>query len=138
MFYETRITTPANTPQDEAKETIIKVQSGIIHRIEVQIPPGARGLSHAQIYYHEHQIFPSNLEGFFTGDNTSISFKDHFKINTLPLQLKILTWNDDDTFQHDIIIRIGILPESVLLPGLQKTAAPPSLARTIQNILGNG
>jgi len=116
MFYEERLTIPANTPEDNPTTKYLEISPGVIHRVQVVFPTGCVGLVHVQVWYEEHQLYPSNPGGSFTGDGVLIEFRDFFEITQKPYRLKLVGWNLDDTYQHTPIIRIGILPKKYLLP----------------------
>lgn len=118
MFYRYSITTPANTPITAKLHTDLKIAYGIIHLVEIQFPPGPIGLLHLHINDALHQLFPYNPDGHFSSDNVNISFREFIPVLIAPFLLTAYTWNLDDTYEHEVIIRIGILPPEVVAPWL--------------------
>lgn len=114
MIYEKTITTPANTTSSSPQVTALQIERGIIQELFIVFPPGPSGLLHLQIKYHESIIFPKTL-GDFRGDNLPLLFHNvGYPCYTEPLELALVTWNDDDTFEHDVdvyfnITRLGII-----------------------------
>lgn len=109
MFYDFAITVPAGRAESTPVEQVMKLTKGVIHRVEVQFPIGCAALAHCRIYHEEHQLFPTNPPGSFATDGYTIPIDDNFELNTEPYSLKARCWNDDDTYQHIITIRVGVL-----------------------------
>jgi len=118
MFYVYEITTPANTPASNPKETIAKLVRGVIHRVEIRFPPGPAGLLHVQIWRGGHQIYPSVTGQSFASDDETIAFDDFYELYHHPTYLRILTWNEDEYYPHTVRVRIGVLPKYVVDPRL--------------------
>jgi len=111
MIYRFGITTPANTPETAKQRTNLKITAGTIHQLDIVFPPGPQGLLHVQINRGLYQIWPSNSDESFAADNNMLSFRERQPVRSEPYKLEALTWNIDDTYDHGVIIRIGILKE---------------------------
>jgi len=116
MFYDFAITVPPNTPREKPIKQEMKLTKGVIHRIEVQFPIGCAGLVHVRLYHNEAVFLPTNPEGSFASDGYVIPIDEHFELKTEPYTLIARLWNEDDTYEHTITLRIGILPKEVLAP----------------------
>jgi len=116
MIYVSRISTPANTTEASPKETVLEVDPGIIHLLEISFPPGAAGLLHLQIFRELHQVWPSNPDADFAWDDVDSSWPEWYEIEVQPLRLLLRTWNEDDTYAHEVVVRFGLLPRAVLTP----------------------
>lgn len=108
MLYVFDFETPANTPATAKKRTALRMSAGIIQKIEIVIPPGPAHLLHLQITDGLHQVWPSNEEGDFAGDNDRIDFEDYYELLQPPFELYAYTWNEDEVYPHRVIIRIGV------------------------------
>jgi hypothetical protein len=108
MIFAPIINTPANTYETDKIRTRLDVIIGLIYQIEVYFPPGPSGLLHVQIFDSNYQIYPSDSDSSFIGDNNSFSFPDLYAKNDKPAYLDIYTWNLDDTYDHYCQIRIGM------------------------------
>jgi hypothetical protein len=86
--------------------------------VEIVFPPGCVALVGLLIKDGLHQVWPTNAGDFFQSDNERISFREHHPMLYEPFELQAITWNNDETYYHSIIIRIGILPVRVLAPWL--------------------
>jgi len=118
MFYNYEIITPANTPEANKQSKEIKLVPGIIHYVRVAFPIGSAGLLHVVIRRPGvQQLWPSNPEGSFIGDDSEYAFKEFYYI-PFPAELVIDTWNDDDTYSHSCIVGLAVLPEEAIVPEL--------------------
>lgn len=115
MIYRFGITTPANTAEANKQKTLLKLCQGVIHQIDITFPAGPAGLLKMHINRGLYQVWPNTASQVFAADDTTISFREHFELNNSPFELEAWTWNLDDTYEHDIIIRIGILKRKFIL-----------------------
>src|SRR5574341_393433 len=110
MIYETRLTIPKNTPATSPQTAVIPVHPGIVKRLEIVFPAGCVGLVHLQVFYWEHQIWPSNPDADFSGDDAHLEFEEDLEIVDLPFEFRVEGWNLDDTYEHTPIVRVLIIP----------------------------
>jgi len=115
MIYSYTISTPANTPKSAKQETKIALAKGVIHKIEIDFPPGNLGKLHVAIRGGLEQIFPSNESSDLIGDDRLISFPEYYEILTAPYEMTVETWNESLNNAHSISIRIGLLPRQYVL-----------------------
>ncbi len=118
MIFKYEISTPANTSEANAMSTPMQVSKGIIHKLDVVFPPGCQRLLHVRINRALHQVFPLNPEASFASDAETISFREYVALNAEPYELQTITWNDDETYDHTIIVRLGILRKQIIAPWL--------------------
>lgn len=122
MVFSDSITTDNGMVKVDAKETILKVTSGLIYRIEVEFPPGCSGLMHVQIFDGSYQVYPASIQDSFHSDARVIGFDDLYLKQQPPFEFKILTWNLDETWSHEIQVRIGMAHSEAFMarymPGL--------------------
>jgi len=116
LIYKFQFTIPKNTPETAKIEKTMRICPGIIHRIEIMFPPGCAALAHVEIYHHTVQMWPSNPETDFASDGETIAFREFYLIDEIPAELIAKMWNEDDTYDHTITIRIGVLPEEAVAP----------------------
>ena len=62
-----------------------------------------------------YQVWPSTVGEFFMSDNETISFNDMFLKDTAPFELQCYTYNEDDTNDHMVAIRIGLVSDDVFM-----------------------
>ena len=119
MYYVEQITTPAQTAQEDAIVTYMGMTWGYIQKVRICFPPGCVGLMHVQIYRYEQQIYPSTPGQSFAWDGFVVEFVDSYPLFTEPYELKIVTWNDDDSYEHTIQVHVE-LSEFSLVEALQR------------------
>jgi len=131
MIYSVTITTPKNTAETSPLITTIPVVKGVIHKLECDFPPGNQFLHRLRIRREGAFIFPSNASEYFTADGKVISFREHWPIVDEPFSLNVLTWNLDETYDHTVIVRLGLLRKNIITPWLmtwrERMAASTSL-----------
>ena len=127
MFYSYEITVTAALTEANASETIGKLTHGVITRVSFRPRPGHCGLCHRQVFYHEHQIAPTNRGEDLHGDEFPIEWNEFEKLDSAPYDLKIKAWNDDDAYPHTFDISFALFPEWV--------AIPVSIAQVIKDVL---
>lgn len=110
MFYDFSLTIPPNTLKSAATEQKVKLTYGIIHRVEIEFPSGCAGLVHTQVYENSHQIYPTNPDGNISSDGRAIAFSDRYELFRMPYQVRLVGWNEDDSYPHTITFRFGIIP----------------------------
>jgi len=114
VIYSWDLTTPANTPENVPKEWTLEMAYGVIHQVNIIFPAGCCGLARIKIFRGVNQVWPSNPESSFAGDDEVVSFREFFSLETKPYQLEAITWNEDDTYDHTIIVRLGLLRREYL------------------------
>lgn len=118
MIYSKLITTPANTPANTPLRTEIQLTRGVIHKVELEFPPGNQFLHRVQLIREGSFLFPTNPQGFFTSDGGIIAYRDYVEVSAEPLSLWVHSWNLDETYNHQVIIRLGVLRKKILTPWL--------------------
>ncbi len=133
-FYEFDVTSPANTLQAAPTEASANLNAGVVTHVGVQIPRGCVGLVHAQIWRADFQVWPTNPDGDFQGDDVVIEWNDEFAIEDEPTSLRLIVWNLDDSFPHTLTFRFALLP----LAEAQDRQAASGLVGRIARALGIG
>lgn len=108
MYYVEEVTTPAQTPEADAVRTIMQLGPGTIQRVRILFPPGPCGYAHVHLLRHEHQLYPTSPGQSFAWNDYTIELADSFPLDEEPYELKILTWNDDDSYKHVIQVHVEV------------------------------
>lgn len=116
MLYSIDITTPKNTPETSKKITKLKVSDGVIHKVGIVFPSGCAGLVKIQMFEGGHQFISSTEGQYLSGDGEVVTIPDFYEIKRAPRYITIKTWNEDDTYDHTLQIRIYMLPKKYLMP----------------------
>jgi len=110
MFYEFQLLTPANTPETTPIETRVKLQGGVITKAFIQFPAGCAGLAKFKCKIGNYNLWPRNETGYIAADNYVVPIDEYYELKTGINTLRFLTWNEDDTYDHTISVKIIVLP----------------------------
>jgi len=108
MIYATGITTAANGSKADPYRTVLRVNKGLIWFVEVDFPPGCMGLVNVQIFDGSYQLLPASPDKALCGDGVLLKYDDLYLKEAAPFELTIVTWNEDDLWDHTIQVRIGM------------------------------
>lgn len=84
---------------------------GVIKRVAILFPEGCAGLVHVQIYHNEQQVWPTTPGASFLGNGTYHSFEESYDLPEAWNAVRVVGWNDDDTFSHTVNIWLGEFPQ---------------------------
>jgi len=115
VIYIANITTIKNTATTALKKTTIRVTSGLVFKVEFYFPAGSAGLMGVAVFDGLYQIWPSTVGEFFTGEDQLIAFDDMYLKEQAPFELQCYTYNLDDTHQHFVSVRIGLVSAEVFM-----------------------
>ena len=84
-----------------------------MHTIYVTIPPGSAALVHAQLRASSYFILPRNEDKSIVGEHVNVPYSEWLELKSAENDLTLVTWNEDDTYAHDVRMLIGVLPKVV-------------------------
>jgi len=113
MFYVFPITIPANTPETAKQLTTLQLTRGTIKRVNIEFPAGHVGLTHIFIRRGLYQVWPSNPDANFKSSNETIAWEEEYELDSAPYAFVASTWNEDDTYDHTITVRLELEPLAV-------------------------
>lgn len=116
MIYVFDFETSTTYTESAKLKTVLPLTKGVTYKVDVVFPPGPAHLLHVQIRDALYPVWPTNKNADFAADNETITFDDQYPLLEQPYTLQAYTWNEDDTFDHRIIIRIGITPIEIVPP----------------------
>lgn len=108
MYYQATITTPAQTPANAPLITTLLLARGLITRIIVGFAPGAAALCHIQIKDKGWQIAPWSLGEDLAWDDYVYEMATRYEMIAEPYEVTIISWNEDDVYEHRAFIGIEI------------------------------
>lgn len=112
MIYNNTITTPANTTEADPQETRITIEGEEIARLRIFFPFNSAGQHKIKVLHNIEQIYPRHTDEYFSGDNTVIDLPDDWQLPEKIVELKVLAWNTDDTYEHSCHIGFAVLEQS--------------------------
>jgi len=107
MIYQSTIATTKGGSAGSKEVTVLTVTQGLIWLIEVEFPPGCCGLAHLQIFDGSYQVVPATPGESLHGDAVTLSLDDLYMKDAAPWELVVKTWNTDDTYDHQLTVRVG-------------------------------
>ncbi len=116
MQYTAELTLPKGKNRQTQTSTKLKAVHGVIHRIDIVFPSGCAALVNVQIFVGGHPIAPSTEGQTYKGDNEVISFPEFEELRAALNTITISGWNEDEVYDHTILVRIYVLPRWALLP----------------------
>lgn len=118
MIFEYDLTIPARTTKADPVSVEMPLARGILHKVEVIFPPGCHHKVFLTINRALHQVVPLNPDGYLKGDTFPISDYMFQPLEEAPHRLEAYGWAPDTTYDHTVVIRLGILPREILQPEL--------------------
>lgn len=115
LIYTANITTPANTARTALLRTVINVTKGLVYKVEFFFPSGSAGLMGVAVFDGLYQVWPSNVGEFFIGEDQEIDFEDLYLKESAPFTFQCYTYNTDDTYEHFVSVRIGLVSSDAFM-----------------------
>jgi len=109
VFYSFDLAIPANRLESAPIELEVNLTWGVITEVEIRFPPRCAGMAKAKILERRHQLWPTNLDEWFYGNDETIKWDEYHELFEMPSIFTLLGYNDDDTYKHTLIIRFEIL-----------------------------
>lgn len=135
MIYTANITTAANTAKTSLTKTTIRVTKGLVYKVEFYFPAGSSGLMGLAVFDGLYQVWPSSVGEFFLGDDLTIPFDDLYLKESGPFEFQCYTYNVDDTYDHLVIVRIGLVSSEVFMARFMPTRDRNFFRRLREKIL---
>jgi len=122
------------TAADSDKKTIIRLRGDLITFVSIRFPPGSLGLLKIQFFYGDLQIFPQEEGDYFNGDDEIIAWEEFWEIPGEEEPLTIYTKNEDEYYDHAVLIRIVTKYRKELVADLIANALARKLRRLLRLI----
>lgn len=115
-MYDFAITTAANTSKANPTRTALRLRTGVVTLVHVAFPPGAQGLHHLIIQRGGSLLWPENEGEGFAWDDFTVIFSPFTELTLGNSSLTAVTWNIDDTFSHQVNVRLEVLRRELVFP----------------------
>lgn len=106
-----------DTTESSPERLQIKLCVGILKKVSVYFPWGCAGLVGVRIMHYEHQLYPTNPDEWFTGNEIFIEYESEYLIVEGPNEFKIEAYNEDDFYTHTPIVGFNVLRGGLAIPG---------------------
>ena len=117
MQFAFPITILPETTASNPKRVITKVCYGVLKKVSIYFPWGCAGAVGIRILHYEHQLYPTNPDEWFTGNEIEIPFSCEYEIFQGWNDFKVEGYNECDFFPHTPIVTFNVLPIDVSLLG---------------------
>jgi len=108
MIYTYSLKVPIKTEKTSPIEKEVEVEGEIIDTIQIVIPWGHGALAGLAIFYGLEQIAPRPTGMWFRGNDQVIEWRELFTIPGRKAKLKLVGYNDDDSYSHTFIVRFVV------------------------------
>jgi len=98
-----------DTTATDPKRVATKLCVGILQKVSIYFPWGCAGLVGIRIRHYEHQLYPTNLDEWYTGNEIHIEFDCEYLILEGPNEFKVEAYNTDDFYTHTPIVSFNVL-----------------------------
>jgi len=115
MIYTYSLKIPANTEETSPLEKEVEVEGEVIDMIQIVIPWGHGALAGMAIFYGLEQIAPRPTGTWFKGNDQVIEWRELFTIPERKAKLRLVGYNDDDSYSHTFIVRFVVHKRRVAL-----------------------
>jgi len=110
MFYDFTFTIHKEKTASDREVKEINLTYGVVHKVSLFWWPGPHGLVHLVIKQHDHQVLPTNIDESFHYDNYTHVMEERIELFDAPYSLKLEGWGEGCSYDHQVIVGIGILP----------------------------
>ena len=103
-------TIPANTAASAPREHKLKLCPGVIVQAIVNPPHGVQFLARFQLLDGLLNVLPGREDEYYTGEGGPESLPMWYELRKSPYELTWITWNVDDFYPHEILLKLVVLP----------------------------
>lgn len=110
MQFTYPIEIPADTESSDPTRVPCPLVKGVLKKVSVYFPWGCAGLVHIRILHYEHQLYPTNLGEWLSGNEIFIEFECAYEITEGKEHFKVEGYNEDDFYEHAPFVSFVVLP----------------------------
>lgn len=131
MIFADTFTVSAGTARASPLTRQLELVVGIIHQVEITFLDGPENEVNVIVRRALHQIVPTNEGASIVGNNVTVRASLHQPILDAPLRVEIDAWSPDADYDHEVTVRVHMLPEEVLQPERPELSILQRLSRAI-------
>lgn len=109
MLFVAVLTIPANTTAASPARATLTLAPGRVTEVSIFFPYKRGDFVGVRLIHHDHQLFPTNLDGWIVGDEETVDWGEECDSLEEPYELYLEGYNTDDTFPHKVYCRIVML-----------------------------
>ncbi len=133
MIYQIDKTVPPNTDMLSAVNEEVIVHPGRLVRVQFMFPGRCAGLARCRVQWGEVNLWPSNPNGYISGDGMNLDFEEDLLLGNNQLRFRLVAWNMDDTYSHTITLRLNVVQKGATLDDIVSALTIPQAVPTDEN-----
>jgi len=110
LIYKTYNSVAANTTENTAEETRLKITKGVIMEWDIGGFDEGADLVHLKISHGDQQLVPFNREANIWPSMVKRPFVEYFPVTAEPFELVFSAWNEDDSYAHAYWVHVTVMP----------------------------
>jgi len=118
VYYEWTFTIETDASEASPVEEELAMDSGVIVGMSVYNPPGCHRTCRCRILEELSVLWPGNPLGYMATDGDVVQWTEHYVLKTPKYRLILRAWNVSESHDHDVVVRINVLPVAVASPFL--------------------
>ncbi len=131
-------TVPAGQAANPPLTRTLELAHGIIHQVEVVYLDGPENEVNIIVRRALHQIMPTNRAGSVVGNNGTVRAILFHPLEEPPYEVQIDAWAPNASYDHEVVVRIHILPREILMPPMPQLGILDRIGRTLFGGGSNG
>lgn len=111
---------PSNTTEADPDKQTLQIIKGVLSGWVIFFDPEAADQLHVRVEYHGFKILPYGELAALVGFLEPVRIPDSIKIDKDPAELRIIAWNDDDSYPHEYYVHSVIMPHKPVTPSVDE------------------
>ena len=136
MQYSKALKVTSGTTESDYDSVKLRVTPLVLSRIRVYFPAGCNGLVHVSFWQGGHRFAPILPGGWFRGNDGAIDVDEYFELWKGTRNIEIRAYNEDEIYDHEVLINLTILPEWAINPRQLGVAFVNSVKNFIKRLAG--
>ena len=115
-LYVEELSVPAGTPENSPVTKKIRLEPGVLKKIEVLFPFGCNCLVKVKIKRGGKVIVPANADMWLVGNGETVSIELLLEELAEPFELELVACSPNTQYDHTIYFRFHIVPPEIAFP----------------------
>lgn len=127
MFFEDTLTIPSGTTAADPARQVMILTSGLVILVDIFFVPDCAGLVGVRIKHREHVAWPTNTDTWIVRNESGPRWEEDYDLSVAPHELILEGYNEDDTYEHDVIFGFAVKTKENVLTEIWKDVLRPRL-----------
>ncbi len=111
MDYVIELTISAATSASSPETDSFTAPRGVVKQVSLYFPFGCAGLVRVTINHNERQMWPSNIENSYNGNDLLIQFPEDYRILEPWNRFTVLGWSPGTLYDHTPVVRVTVIED---------------------------